>query len=107
VLVIHCLHGGRLSRKQLDQYTMLAERWNGTAWTIQSLPTAEGAKESELWGVSCSSATACAPVGDYNTKTFIELSGARLGRCVVRLQRSAGGALERHRMDDPEHTAAE
>jgi hypothetical protein len=38
----------------------LAERWDGTAWTIQSTP----AGDDDLYGVSCSSATACTAVGD-------------------------------------------
>ena len=38
----------------------LAERWNGTAWTIQATP----AGDDDFYGVSCSSATACTAVGD-------------------------------------------
>jgi hypothetical protein len=41
----------------------LAERWNGTGWSIQSTPEPSGAQSSELSGVSCSSATACTAVG--------------------------------------------
>jgi hypothetical protein len=41
----------------------LAERWNGTGWSIQ--PTGDPTQDSELNGVSCSSATACTAVGDY------------------------------------------
>jgi hypothetical protein len=44
----------------------LAERWNGTAWAIQSTPNPSGAEGSSLTGVSCSSASACAAVGIYN-----------------------------------------
>jgi hypothetical protein len=36
----------------------LAERWNGTAWSIQSNPPGQS-----LTGVSCTSATACTTVG--------------------------------------------
>jgi hypothetical protein len=43
----------------------LAERWNGTNWTIQPTPTPAGATDSYLFGVSCASKTACAAVGDY------------------------------------------
>ena len=45
----------------------LAERWNGTSWTIQSTPNPTGAQyagwTATLQGVSCTSATACTAVG--------------------------------------------
>ncbi len=43
----------------------LAERWNGTSWTIQSIPNPSGAEDVLLQGTSCTSATACTAVGDY------------------------------------------
>ncbi len=43
----------------------LAERWNGTEWTIQSTPNPSGATRSTFTGVSCSSATACTATGEY------------------------------------------
>jgi len=43
----------------------LAERWNGTAWTIQDTPNPVGATASELRGISCISASACTAAGDY------------------------------------------
>jgi hypothetical protein len=43
----------------------LAERWNGTSWTIQVTPNPSGALSSFLQGVSCTSATACTAVGYY------------------------------------------
>jgi hypothetical protein len=42
----------------------LAERWNGSTWTIQSTPTPAGARETTLFGVACSTA-ACTAVGRY------------------------------------------
>jgi hypothetical protein len=42
----------------------LAERWNGSAWTIQSTPTPAGATFSDLNAVSCTSTTSCLAVGD-------------------------------------------
>ncbi len=47
----------------------LAERWNGTSWAIQTTPNPSGAKSSELWGVSCTAASACSAVGDYQNST--------------------------------------
>ncbi len=43
----------------------LAERWNGTAWSVQSTPSPSGAAVSYLEGVACTSATACTAVGHY------------------------------------------
>jgi hypothetical protein len=43
--------------------TTLAERWNGTAWSIQSTPSPTGATASALGGVSCTSSTGCEAVG--------------------------------------------
>ena len=45
----------------------LAERWNGTNWTIQSTPDPPGLTGAEFHGVSCTSPSACIAVGgsDY------------------------------------------
>ena len=41
----------------------MAERWNGTAWAMQSIPNPNGS--GQLNGVSCTSASACTAVGYY------------------------------------------
>ena len=43
----------------------LAERWNGTKWSIQPTPNSPSATVSGLTGVSCPSATACIALGSY------------------------------------------
>ena len=43
--------------------TSLAERWNGTSWSIQGVPAPSGSLASELLAVSCSAATACTAAG--------------------------------------------
>src|SRR5262249_7234576 len=56
----------------------LVEHWNGSTWTIVPSPTPAGAGWLSLTAVSCSSATSCLAVGDYQvpgvfvTKTYIE-----------------------------------
>jgi hypothetical protein len=46
------------------QTAPVAELWDGTNWTLQSVPTdGEAAVFDELNGVSCTSATACTAVG--------------------------------------------
>ncbi len=43
----------------------LAEVWDGTAWTIKTVPSPSGARGSSLGGVSCPSVTVCTAVGSY------------------------------------------
>jgi len=42
----------------------LAEVWNGTSWSVRQTPNPPGARQTELVGVSCTSATSCIAVGD-------------------------------------------
>jgi hypothetical protein len=48
-----------------DVNVALAERWNGTEWTIQSTPLPTGASSAFLYGVSCVTTIACTAVGYY------------------------------------------
>ena len=41
----------------------LAERWNGTSWTIQPTPNPAGAPGTALFGVSCTASMFCMAVG--------------------------------------------
>ncbi len=41
----------------------LAERWNGTGWSIQATPRLDGTNRSDLRGVSCVSVSSCIAVG--------------------------------------------
>ena len=56
----------------------LAERWNGTNWTIQSTPNPAGAKESYSYGVSCPSAAACTAVGYYTNSAGVPMTLAEV-----------------------------
>jgi hypothetical protein len=58
-----CTAVGVYYNSESKEDELLAERWNGTEWEIQSMPEPHGAQSSELTGVSCSSATACTAVG--------------------------------------------
>jgi hypothetical protein len=44
----------------------LAEHWNGTAWSVHAPANPTGARDSELNGVWCASATDCTAVGAYH-----------------------------------------
>jgi hypothetical protein len=50
----------------------LGERWNGTAWSLQVVPSPTGSTGAQLRGVSCASSSACIAVGAY------KISGAAL-----------------------------
>jgi hypothetical protein len=50
-----------------DTFRSLAEHWDGTAWRIQPTANPAGANPVYLFGVSCSAATACTAVGEYES----------------------------------------
>jgi hypothetical protein len=52
-------------------YVTFAERWNGTSWSIQSIPSLTGAESSQLGSLSCGSATACVAAGFSESTTHI------------------------------------
>jgi len=43
----------------------LIERWDGSAWGVQSAPMPESALQGRLASISCISATGCVAVGEY------------------------------------------
>jgi hypothetical protein len=47
----------------------LAEKWNGTKWSVVSSPDPSGSSGSTLWGVACTSAKSCLAVGSYNNSS--------------------------------------
>ena len=69
-----------------DQYeTMLAERWNGTAWTLgPALALPAGISGSEFPGVSCTTGTDCSAVGSYEADGGWRRPRPYLGRAVER-----------------------
>ena len=48
---------------------MLAERWNGTRWKLESIPSPAGATDPVLNGVSCWASSGCTAVGDYGNSS--------------------------------------
>lgn len=52
----------------------LAAVWNGTSWTLKSVPKPEGAKKSTLLDVSCSDTSNCTAVGGYNNASNVQVS---------------------------------
>jgi hypothetical protein len=48
---------------------VLIQQWNGAKWSMVSAPNPTGSNETQLSGVSCTSATDCAAVGFSSTAT--------------------------------------
>src|SRR5205085_124752 len=61
-----CLAVG-YSSKMATLGVPVAERWNGTKWTIQHIPSVPGADHTHLYSISCTSPRACTAVGYSNT----------------------------------------
>lgn len=55
--------GWYVNREGMD--IMLAERWNGKEWAIQTTPSPEKAEASVLYGISCASVAECDAAGAY------------------------------------------
>ena len=53
-------------------FQALAERWNGTRWTIQPTPNPTGAAPSVLAGVSCTAPSACTATGTSANRPLAE-----------------------------------
>jgi len=68
----------------------LAERWNGTQWRIQATPN-PSAGGGALFGVACTSPSACAAVGASNSGTLAERWNGTKWRIVPTPSPSAGG----------------
>jgi hypothetical protein len=56
----------------------LAERWNGTEWSIQKAPTPAEGTSASLLGVSCASSTTCDAVGGYGNSAKVGVNLAEL-----------------------------
>ena len=67
-----CVAAGQLvsadTNNQFVGVRALLEQWNGTAWSIVTSPTPRGSLSSSLFGVSCTSPSACFAVGNQSLK---------------------------------------
>jgi hypothetical protein len=71
---------------------VLAERWNGSTWSLQTLPHPAGVTSSSLNGVSCSSAALCTSVGDMERAGVVLTRAERWNGTVWALQTSPNPA---------------
>src|SRR5690348_13571102 len=60
----NCLATGRWEDASAVQ--SLGAAWNGTAWSLQPPAPPIGTVADQLYGVSCTSASACTAVGDHD-----------------------------------------
>ncbi len=51
----------------------LAERWNGTRWSIERTPTPAAATGAQLAGISCAAPATCVAVGLFDIVTGMEI----------------------------------
>lgn len=68
-------------------FLALAERWDGTTWTIQQAPTPTGAFYTTLHSVACPSPRLCVAVGEstrYNAQTNTRARPTALAEIEVR-----------------------
>jgi hypothetical protein len=91
-----CTATGMASTRSGKNVKTVAERWNGTAWTLQSTPTPTSRAlqgGTLIAGVSCTSATACMAAGfSYGTKADQLLGEGWNGRTWA-TQRDAAPAV--------------
>jgi hypothetical protein len=69
----------------------LAERWNGSTWSLRGAPTIAGSDTTYLEGVSCTSSRACIAVGGSLDYFKGPLVAGAVGR-AVEWRRVGGGA---------------
>jgi hypothetical protein len=65
----------------------LAERWDGSAWSVEATPNPSGARFSELTGVSCPGSKACVAVG-------FSISGAGQVHALVEVRSGSRWRIE-------------
>lgn len=58
--------GTRISGKG-ELNSPMAERWNGSTWSVQPMPSPSGSTGVSLTGVSCAAADSCTATGEYTT----------------------------------------
>jgi streptogramin lyase len=64
-----CIAVGSSQNGSTHNSSTLAERWNGTEWSLMTTPNPTGTKSSGFSGVSCTSSSACTAVGGYDTES--------------------------------------
>ena len=75
-----CFATGSEIMDGFDDSVTLAERWNGTRWSIVNTPSPSDGNYAELASISCTGARNCVAAGDANYRPIIEQwDGTRWG----------------------------
>jgi hypothetical protein len=62
-------------KSSVGVYAPYAETWNGSEWTLQSMPTPSGASSTRMeGGVACTSASACTTTGYYVNAAGVQVT---------------------------------
>jgi hypothetical protein len=64
-----CVAVGQRSSTAQGPGGTLAEKWNGTKWSVVTSPNPAGSDGARLGGVACTAATSCLAVGNYRDGT--------------------------------------
>ena len=62
-----CTAVGNYESSSPDQFSLLAEHWDGSTWTIQATPNPAGTYFSTPSGISCATAADCVVVGNADS----------------------------------------
>ncbi|MGH3159178.1 MAG: hypothetical protein ACRDNF_21755 [Streptosporangiaceae bacterium] len=67
-----CIAVGDYQDHPLGASFALAETWNGSAWSLQSIPSPAGTRFTSLQAVSCTAADACTATGFYRNHAQVQ-----------------------------------
>jgi len=71
-----CTTVGYYDPSNAEPTAPFAEGWNGTTWTVQTTPSPSGTDDSPLNGGSCTTASTCTAVGEYQNSSGTYLTMA-------------------------------
>jgi hypothetical protein len=91
-----CTAVGSMEEPGVDIFASLAERWTSGTWTVQPTPAPSTWIDSQLYGVSCVSATDCTTVG-----VFVYQNSRRYARALI--EHGNGSTWTQRLLGQPEH----
>ena len=62
-----CMAVGWYALGSTGNHLPFAEQWDGTSWTLETVPDPAGSNLTSLYAVSCTAAGACTAVGSYES----------------------------------------
>jgi hypothetical protein len=71
-----CTAVGTYENPATGAWLNLAERWNGTSWSHQTVPSYPGETDSYLISISCSAPDSCMALGTYDQNQYVSFSAS-------------------------------